>query len=430
MRVIVAALCLALFASLALPAAAARAAGVTVVYPTGDASVDAAHVQLAVNGGGTVLLKATDASGTPTAFDFGPSSFAGSSVTISVDVDLEGETTSSGAMTTIRGGFDPISGGNGANLTIAGLRFDGAFSDAIFLFDAGSVRIARNRVEHVVGLPIFPGFSVGDGIAVGGGVDVTVSDNVVDDVGAALGTGIEQFGARGHVEIARNTVTGVNTSGIETTQYVTIPGLGTSIHDNFVRPGPERYAIGSAGTAIEINGHGSFTVERNEVVCDNPNAICIFGFGFSQFRFGPLVGATIQRNTIRLNTDPFGAAGVGFIGQVSQAFVAQNKMSGIGFAAVFMTGCGCEPASALDSDTFLANEIATLQSGFVDVFFGVATHRATLVGRSGNVIDRGTDDVITGFSAVGASGGVGDRLSSTLSERVAAQRHYAAGGTR
>ena len=106
------------------------------------------------------------------------------------------------------------------------------------------------------------------------------------------------------------------------TEYLTIPGQGTRIHDNYVRPGPARYAIGSAGQGIEINGHGSFAVELNEVVCDNPNAIGIFGFGFEQFRFGPLVGPVIRHNTIRLNTEPFGAVGVAFIGEVSGAFVA------------------------------------------------------------------------------------------------------------
>ena len=426
MRIAAVAVCIALFTSLGLTGTVARASSVTVVYPTGDASLDAANVQQAVDGGGTVLLKATNTSGAVTAFDFGPSSFAGSSVTITVDVDLEGATTSSGAMTTIRGGFDPIGGGNGASVTIAGLRFDHPFSDAIFLFEAGSVRIVRDRIEHVAGLPDGPGFTVASGIAVGGGSDVTISDNVVDDVDAAFGTGIEQFGARGQVEIARNRVTGVNTTGIETTQYLTRPGQGTRIDDNYVRPGPARYAIGSAGQGIEINGHGSFAVERNEVVCDNPNAIGIFGFGFEQFRFGPLVGPVIRHNTIRLNTEPLGAVGVAFIGEVSEAFVAQNKMSGVGYAALFTLGCACEPASVFDSDTFFANETGALRSGFADVFFDVPTRHATLVGRSGTVVDLGTDDVITGFSAVGASGGVGRRFTDTLKDRFAAQPQFGA----
>src|SRR6266581_5373452 len=105
MRKIAVALVLALAGSLSF-GGMARAAGPTVVFPTGVASLDVPAVQLAVNGGGTVLLRATSASGAPTPFDFGPSSFAGSWVTAAVEVDVEGETTPAGAMTTVRGGWD------------------------------------------------------------------------------------------------------------------------------------------------------------------------------------------------------------------------------------------------------------------------------------------------------------------------------------
>src|SRR2546423_1055095 len=148
MRKIALALALSLAGSLSL-GGVARAAGPTVVFPTGVASVDVPAVQLALDGGGTVLLKATSASGAPTSFDFGPSSFAGSSVTVLVDVDVEGETTPAGAMTTIHGGWGPMAVVNGANATVAGLRFDHPFEEAIFAFRPGSLRITGNRIEHV-----------------------------------------------------------------------------------------------------------------------------------------------------------------------------------------------------------------------------------------------------------------------------------------
>ena len=56
------------FACAGFPCAAA-----TVVYPTGSYPLDVQNVQAALDGGGTVLLKATNAAGVPTAFDFGPS---------------------------------------------------------------------------------------------------------------------------------------------------------------------------------------------------------------------------------------------------------------------------------------------------------------------------------------------------------------------
>jgi len=417
MRVIVAALFLALCASVGLPGTA-RASSAAVVYPTGNASLDVANVQTAVDGGGSVLLKSVNAGGVPTAFNFGPADFTGSWVTVLSDVDLEGETIASGAMTTVQGGWGPIEIFNGANVTIAGIRFASPFYEAIFAFNAGSVRIVSDRIEHVVGQPVDGFLRSAGGIEVGGGVDVTIADNVIDDLDAEFSNGIEQYGALGRVEISRNRITAFNTDGIEATQYTSRPGQGTSIHDNYIRTGVARYPRGAAGTPIEINGHGSYDVERNELVVDNPNGAAVFAFGFEQFRFGPVTGATIRHNTIRLNTEPFGAVGVAFLAEVSQAFVGQNQMFGVGFAALYTSGCACEPASSLDSDTFVGNDIGSLHSGFADVFFGTPTHHATLVGQSGTVVDLGTDDVITGFSAAGA-GGVGKRFADTFADRFA-----------
>lgn len=43
----------------------------STVYPTGTYPLDVQNVQSALDGGGTVLLKATDAAGIPTAFNSG-----------------------------------------------------------------------------------------------------------------------------------------------------------------------------------------------------------------------------------------------------------------------------------------------------------------------------------------------------------------------
>ena len=44
----------------------------TTVYPTGSFPLDMQNVQVAIDRGGTVILKATNAAGQPTPFDFGP----------------------------------------------------------------------------------------------------------------------------------------------------------------------------------------------------------------------------------------------------------------------------------------------------------------------------------------------------------------------
>src|SRR5262245_61092052 len=76
---------------------------VTTVYPTGLFPLDVHNVQAAVDGGGTVLLKASTVSGTPTAFNFGAPQYGGG-INIYNDVELVGE-HSGGSMTTIAGGF-------------------------------------------------------------------------------------------------------------------------------------------------------------------------------------------------------------------------------------------------------------------------------------------------------------------------------------
>src|SRR5262245_31496697 len=81
----------------------------TVVYPTGSFPEDFEAVQAAVDQGGHVLLKAADASGRPTAFDFGPPVVGSGSVHITTDVEIEGEVLN-GTQTTIRGGNAPFFG--------------------------------------------------------------------------------------------------------------------------------------------------------------------------------------------------------------------------------------------------------------------------------------------------------------------------------
>jgi hypothetical protein len=44
----------------------------TLVYPTGSFPLDVQNVQAAIDGSGTIILKATNSAGQPTAFNFGP----------------------------------------------------------------------------------------------------------------------------------------------------------------------------------------------------------------------------------------------------------------------------------------------------------------------------------------------------------------------
>ena len=60
---------LSCFAAIAFAAAGWAAVPATIVYPTGLFPADVFNVQNAINNGGNVLLKATDAGGAPKAFN-------------------------------------------------------------------------------------------------------------------------------------------------------------------------------------------------------------------------------------------------------------------------------------------------------------------------------------------------------------------------
>jgi hypothetical protein len=180
----------ALLLVLTLIAFPAFAFGQAVVYPTGDPVQDVSSVRDAVRGGGTVLLRATDARGQPRAFDFGdfpvsainwndsgsgwvalgisgeivPVTIGSFIVYVSIgnDVRLLGETTEGGVKTTVRGGTIPIRNfaqqiipGVGeryvfglATLTVEGIRFEESALQSIYTTQLGSFSEIRALVDQ------------------------------------------------------------------------------------------------------------------------------------------------------------------------------------------------------------------------------------------------------------------------------------------
>jgi hypothetical protein len=139
-----------------------------VVYPTNTLN-DQLNVQAAVNQGGTVLLKATDSSGTPTPFYFGePVNWTAASnvqnnarrVLINNDVKILGEKDHRGnPLTKINGGvwsfYSPLPTPlpsplpPGPDITIEGIHFDGAFYAPIMMRYARGLKIFGNRITNV-----------------------------------------------------------------------------------------------------------------------------------------------------------------------------------------------------------------------------------------------------------------------------------------
>ena len=98
----------------------------SVVYPTGVFPDDVQNVQAAVDKGGTVLLKAVNKKGVPTAFNFSTevqSAYQSGFVNLTANVALIGETLGH-ARTTISGGFGPIEGLLPVKSSIQGIDFE------------------------------------------------------------------------------------------------------------------------------------------------------------------------------------------------------------------------------------------------------------------------------------------------------------------
>jgi parallel beta-helix repeat protein len=145
----------------------------TEVYPTGNAADDVSNVQAAVDLGGTVLLKATDASGNPQYFNFGTAGGAyGLYVEVNNDVVIKGEagsiTLPDGRMTDrtaiygggagtqcheagnpdLRGAFTAMAG----NFEISGLWLDSSVFSGIFVRGCDGAVIRDNVITYTRGV--------------------------------------------------------------------------------------------------------------------------------------------------------------------------------------------------------------------------------------------------------------------------------------
>lgn len=379
--------------------ASTTVAATTVVYPTEQYPADVLNVQAALDQGGTVLLKATNVSGTPTRFNFGPPTPGPGFVTFHHDAELTGERLS-GAATTIAGGFYPLRGFDPIRTAVRDITFVAPLHGAIFFVGPpeAETEITGNRISHVVGR-LFPPFgTVGEAMVVGGG-RVVINDNIVDSVDADHGIGITELDSTGAVEILRNRVTGTSSSAIECTRNHGV----VRIEDNIVRPGPT--VDGFGGTGIEVNGTGAYIVFRNDVLIETPGGIGIFVFGTGGFGFGPVTGAIIQSNNVVMqpvgNIDGFlFNDGIDLAGLVSGTYVGQNKVEGPGFSAFSLFAASFDPADPSDVgfNTYVGNNIADVSADVADVVLFDATHDTVLKGMGGSVIDLGTNNHIAGFT--------------------------------
>lgn len=384
-----------------LASGASARSGMTVVYPTGEYPADVESVQTAVDQGGKVLLKATSAGGTPTAFDFGPPLTSSVSVTLDRDVELVGEHSKTGA-TTVEGGFYPVRSFAAVTTAVRGIDFEGPLHGAIFSRGepGADTENTENRIAHVVGRFFACCGTVAEGIVVSGG-RVVVSDNVVEDVEAETAIGISELDAAGKVEILRNRVSGTSYAAIECSRN---QGVVKILH-NVLRPGPTSNGLGGFG--IEVNGTGSYDISRNEILVETPGGIGIYAVGIPEFGFGPLTDPVIEQNRIALR--PVGDIdgelfndGIDLFGQASGAVVRENKIDGPGYNALGLYDLSLDPEhpSDLGFNRFVGNNIARFHAEFADVFLDVSSHDNLVKGSRGTAIDLGTNNHLVGFTRI------------------------------
>lgn len=375
----------------------------STVYPTGTYPLDVQNVQSALDGGGTVLLKATDAAGIPTAFNFGPSDVTGGWVEFHVDAELVGERTGA-AETVIEGGWYPVeSFGLARTIAVRNITFVDAFDGALLLFGAHT-EVTGNRALHIIGRFRLPARSSAEAFVVGFSGRVTIEENVIDELAADRGIGISQFRAIGPVVIRRNTVSGTGYGTIESSFNVNMAtGQPTAVDivDNVLRPGP---ALNAFGVGIEINGEGAYYVARNDIVIESVNGLGIYALGAPDFGIAAMIGPVIEKNRVRMQprTDmgPVFGDGIDLVGVVSGAYVGQNAIEGAAFSALGLYGVGVG-GDDLGFNTYVGNQIASFVADAADVFLDTAAHHTVFKGFSGSVIDLGLNNHITGVGGVG-----------------------------
>jgi len=173
-----------------------------------------------------------------------------------------------------------------------------------------------------------------------------------------------------------------------------------SIVDNHLRPGPAPDAF---GVGIEINGEGSYYVARNDILVESPFGLGVYALGAPDFGIAPMIAPVIEKNAVAvhplLDQRPVFADGIDLVGTVSSAYVGQNVVTGSGFAALGLYNVSDD--SDLGFNTFVGNQIATFVPQVADVLLDTASHDTVLKGFSGEVLDLGSNNHISGAGAQG-----------------------------
>ena len=381
----------------------------TVVYPTGTFPLDEHNVQAAINQGGTVVLKATNTVGQPTAFNFGPPDpFVNGGVNINTDVNIQGEQVGP-SVTTIRGGFNPILGAAPVRSTIQGILFDGPLDAPIALFRSAGASIVGNHIRNIVPLPLFFGTEI-EGIFVSGFDDplhaitgkITVSNNLIEISGGDFVNGMQFDEVAADIDVNGNTVQFISSDGVvQTLGILVFRSAGkVNVSNNFVTMGPGNADTFPAG--IFVGGHpgARYSISHNTVVTNHPNADGIDVVGLSPDT--STLGANVQGNSVTMQSTIPTSGGVVFAGGVSNSSMVANQIAGTQGDSLQVLGFGSDlPA---DSNQVLGNKISQASPSDADVFLGPDSSNTLVAGQCVSFVDLGMNNRVNCGGPNGHSG--------------------------
>lgn len=371
------------------------APSVTVIYPTGLFPADQNNVQGAIDLGGTVLLKATNTAGQPTAFNFGPpDAQVNGGVNIHTDVRIRGERVGQNT-TTITGGFNPILCTNAVKSTIQGITFDGPLDSPIALIRSSGANIIGNHIKNIVPFPLPFGFTEIEGIFVSGSDDpqnaitgrVKIADNLIEISGGDFVNGMQFNEVAAEIEVSGNNVQFIESDGtVQTIGILVFRSHGrANIINNRVTMGPGD--PGAFPVGIFAGGHpeARYVISLNTVVTTHPNADGMDIVGLSSDT--TTEGAVVAANRITMQSMISTAGGVVFVGGVRDSLMSANRIEGTSGNALQILGL--DSTLVADSNLALANNISRLSPLNGDIYLGPNSTRNLVAGRCSTYIDLG-----------------------------------------
>jgi hypothetical protein len=389
----------------------APAANITTVYPTGSFPLDVFTVQFAIDRGGTVLLKATNAAGVVMPFDFGPADpFVGMGVNLNTDVVIIGEQAGD-FETTIKGGFLPILGLVPIKSRIQGIHFDGPLDSPIVLVRSTGADIVGNRITGIVPLPLFFGASEIEGIFVSGFDDplnavtgrVNVIDNVIQIAGGDFVNGIQFDEVAADIVIKGNTVDFIHSDGVmQTDGIVVFRSHGkVDIVQNHVTMGNGDANAFPVGIFAGGHAEANYRIAGNYVVTEHPNSDGIDVVGLSPDT--ATEQAMVQGNDVVMQSGIASSGGVVFAGAVRRSAVVANRVHGMSGNAIQVLGLAADLVA--DSNRAVGNDLSQLSSLFADILLGFGALNTLVAGQCDTYIDIGVADRLLCGMPVAIPGG-------------------------